>query len=58
MTPLQTLLAVSGIVITGEAMAEFLANHFATISAIGCFAIFTLVSVNLYRNRNNTHGNN
>ncbi len=53
MTPLQNLLAALGILLTGGAIADFLADHRALISGVACVAIFTAVCFSMYRNRQN-----
>lgn len=55
MSSLQNLLAVIGILITGEAIADFCAEHTALITGLGCLIVFVSVSASLYHSRKNGH---
>lgn len=52
MTSFQNALAALGILLTGGAIADFLAEHQALLTALACLAIFTAISYSMYRNRN------
>jgi hypothetical protein len=51
MTPLQTLLFTLGVVLTGEAIADFLASHQAMLVGLGCLSFFCIICYSTYRNR-------